>query len=84
MPVRRQPPGRYGPRMDLAQAPVLSVPLTATERRYVQRAAAAAGVSVDEFVRVAVLDAAADPFRDALEQAVETVVDQVRHDYASA
>lgn len=61
-----------------------SAPLTVTEYQQVQRAAAAAGLSVDEFVRAAVLEATADPFRDALEQAVETVADRVQHDYASA
>lgn len=61
----------------------LSAPLTVTEYQQVQRAAATAGLSVDEFVRVPVLEAAADPFRDALEHAVETVADRVQHDYAS-
>ncbi|MCX5345774.1 hypothetical protein [Streptomyces atratus] len=69
--------------MDLARAPALSAPLTATEHRQVQRAAAA-GQGVEEFVRVAVLDAATDPFRDALEGAVDTVADRIQHNYGSA
>lgn len=70
--------------MDLAQAPAVSAPLTPTEYHQMLRAAAAAGLSIDEFVRAAVLDAAADPFRDALEQAVETVADRIQHASASA
>lgn len=72
--------------MDLAQIPALSMPLTATEHDHVLRAAAATGQSVEEFVRAAVLDAARDPFRDALDQAVDTVIraagDRIQHDYA--
>lgn len=73
--------------MDLAQAHALTLPLTAAERDQVERAAATAGRSVEEFVRVAVLDAAADPFLAALEQAVATVAarlaeDRIQHDYA--
>ncbi|MET7931325.1 hypothetical protein ABZT43_47360 [Streptomyces sp. NPDC005349] len=73
--------------MDVAHAPALTVPLTATEQDQVQRAAAATGQTIDEFVRAAVLDAATDPFRDALEQAVATVArraaeDRIQHDYA--
>ncbi|GHA70701.1 hypothetical protein GCM10010372_82350 [Streptomyces tauricus] len=64
--------------MNLAHSPTLSVPLTAAERGKVQRAAATAGRS---------LDASADSFLAALEQAVETVTaravaDRVQHDYA--
>jgi uncharacterized protein (DUF1778 family) len=58
--------------MDLAPTTDLTVPLTATERDQVSRAAATAGISVDEFVRNAVLDATRDPFLLALEQAVNT------------
>jgi uncharacterized protein (DUF1778 family) len=73
--------------MDLAQAQALSAPMTATEYDRVQRAAADAKQSVEEFVRTAVLDAAVDPFHDALERAVRTVLnrtaeDRIRHDYA--
>ncbi|MET7573355.1 hypothetical protein ABZT04_33395 [Streptomyces sp. NPDC005492] len=72
--------------MDLAQVSALSVPLAATEHDQVQRAAAAAGQSVEEFVRAAVLDAAIDPFRDALDQAADAVAraaeDRIQHDYA--
>ncbi|WP_409473524.1 plasmid mobilization protein [Streptomyces sp. HC307] len=73
--------------MDLAQAQALSTPLTAAEHDQVQRAAAAAGQSVEEFVRAVVLGAATDPLFAALEQAVDTVVaraadEQIRHDYA--
>jgi uncharacterized protein (DUF1778 family) len=73
--------------MELAQANALTVPLTAAERDRVERAAATAGRSVEEFVRTAVLDAATDPFLAALEQAADTVAaraaeDHVRHDYA--
>ncbi|MFD7505440.1 hypothetical protein [Streptomyces sp. NPDC059850] len=73
--------------MDLAQVAALSVSLTATEHDQVQRAATAAGQSVEDFARDAILGAAADPFLAALEQAVDTVTaraaeDQVRHDYA--
>ncbi|MET7543342.1 hypothetical protein [Streptomyces sp. NPDC005507] len=73
--------------MDVSHAPTLTVPLTATEQDQVQRAAAATGQTIDEFVRAAVLDAATDPFRDALEQAVATVArlaaeDRIQHDYA--
>ncbi|MGY5009902.1 hypothetical protein ACWCY6_17735 [Streptomyces sp. 900105755] len=72
--------------MDLAQAQALSTPLTAAEHDQVQRAAAAVGQSVEEFVRAVVLGAAADPLFAALEQAVDTVVaraadEQIRHDY---
>ncbi|MER6109322.1 type II toxin -antitoxin system TacA 1-like antitoxin [Streptomyces hirsutus] len=74
--------------MELAQAHALTLPLTGPERDQVERAAAAAGRSVDDFVRAAVLDAATDPFLAALEQAVDTVSaraaeDRVQHDYAT-
>lgn len=69
--------------MSFARPLAVSAPLTVTEHHQVQRAATAAGLSIDEFVRAAVLEAAGDPFRDALEQAVETVADRVQHDYAS-
>ncbi|MBK3639511.1 hypothetical protein [Streptomyces sp. MBT33] len=73
--------------MNLAQAPALSAPVTAAEYDRVQRASADAGQSVEEFVRTVVLDAAMDPFHDALERAVGTVLhrtaeDRIRHDYA--
>ncbi|MEU1895714.1 hypothetical protein [Streptomyces pristinaespiralis] len=65
----------------------LTVPLTAVERDQVQLAAAAAGKSVDEFLRDAVLEAANDPFLAALEQAADTIAarpraDRIQHDYA--
>ncbi|MFF8789179.1 hypothetical protein [Streptomyces sp. NPDC015125] len=74
--------------MDIARAPALSLPLTAAENDRVQRAAAAAGQSHEEFARAAILDAAADPFLDALERAVDTVLnrtvqDRIQHDYAN-
>lgn len=71
--------------MDVAQLYTLTASLTAAERGQVERAAAAAGKTVDDFVRDAVLAAADDPFLAALEQAVDTVtrdVDRARHDYA--
>jgi uncharacterized protein (DUF1778 family) len=73
--------------MNHAHALALSAPLTAAQHDQVQRAAEAAGQSVEEFVRTAVIDAATDPFREALEQAVDTVTarsaaDRVQHDYA--
>ncbi|MFF4543667.1 hypothetical protein ACFY1J_05380 [Streptomyces sp. NPDC001406] len=73
--------------MDLAQAQALSAPLTAAELDQVQRAAAAAGQNIEEFVRTAVLDAAADPFLDALDQAVASIAaraqgEHIQHDYA--
>ncbi|MFJ1552757.1 type II toxin -antitoxin system TacA 1-like antitoxin [Streptomyces mirabilis] len=75
--------------MDLAQAQALSAPLTAAEHDQVQRAAAIAGQSMEEFVRAAVLDAATDPFLDALERAADTVAARARteliqHNYAEA
>ncbi|WP_411147420.1 hypothetical protein [Streptomyces sp. A30] len=72
--------------MDLAQAQALSTPLTAAEHHQVQRGAAAAGQTAEDFARDAILDAATDPFLAALEQAVETIAsrdrDMIRHDYA--
>ncbi|MFG3263023.1 hypothetical protein [Streptomyces bobili] len=75
--------------MDLAQAQPLAALLTAAERDQVQRAATAAGQSLEEFVRTAVLAAAADPFLDALERAADTVAARARteliqHNYAEA
>ncbi|MFI9078750.1 hypothetical protein ACIGW8_20115 [Streptomyces sioyaensis] len=74
--------------MDIAHAPALSLPPTAAEHDRVRRAAAAAGQSREEFVRAAILNAATDPFLDALEQAVDTVLnrtakDRIQHDYAN-
>jgi uncharacterized protein (DUF1778 family) len=73
--------------MDVAQAQAFTVPLTAAEQDQVQRAAAAAGKTVDDFMRDAVLTAAYDPLVDALERASSTVAarsaaDRIRHDYA--
>ncbi|MET8696901.1 hypothetical protein ABZV65_30675 [Streptomyces bauhiniae] len=72
--------------MDIARPTPLLAPLTAVEHAEVERAAAAAGQPVEEFVRAAVLDAARDPFLAALDQAVSTIAarDQVQHDYAQA
>ncbi|MFC9498404.1 hypothetical protein [Streptomyces sp. NPDC056982] len=61
--------------------------MTAAQQNQVQRAATAAGQSVEDFVRSAVLDAATDPFRDALERTVDTdthraAEDRIQHDYA--
>ncbi|MET8717390.1 hypothetical protein ABZV52_29940 [Streptomyces sp. NPDC004735] len=70
--------------MDHARPQPLFAPLTATEHHQVQRAAAAAGQSIEEFARAAILNAATDPFRDALEQAVDTVANRDQHDYAPA
>jgi uncharacterized protein (DUF1778 family) len=73
--------------MDVAQARALTVPLTAAEQDQVHRAAAAAGKTVDDFTRDAVLTAAYDPFLAALEQAANTIAaratgDRIQHDYA--
>lgn len=73
--------------MDLAHAQDLIVPLTADERDQVDRAAAVAGCSVDEFVRAAALAASQTRFLTALEQAATTIAardtaDRVQHDYA--
>lgn len=71
--------------MDVAQARALTVPLTAAEQDQVQRAAAAAGKTVDAFMRDAVIAAAYDPFLAALERAADTVAartEDEQHDYA--
>jgi hypothetical protein len=75
--------------MDLPQAQPLAALLTAAELDQVQRAATAAGQSLEEFVRTAVLAAAADPFLAALERAADTVAarartKQIQHNYAEA
>jgi uncharacterized protein (DUF1778 family) len=75
--------------MDLAQAQPLSALLTAAELDQVQRAATAAGKSLEEFVRAAILAAASDPFLDSLERAADTVAARARteliqHNYAGA
>lgn len=54
-----------------------------------QRAATVSGQSLEEFVRTAILAAAADPFLDALERAADTVAARARteliqHNYAEA
>ncbi|OVZ99557.1 hypothetical protein B9W64_37835 [Streptomyces sp. CS159] len=74
--------------MDIALCLLAPAPLTADQYCQVQRAAAAAGQSVEEFARDAIVDAATDPLLAALEQAVETVTaraqaDRVQHDYAT-
>jgi uncharacterized protein (DUF1778 family) len=74
--------------MNFAHAQAIQVPLTASELLKVQQAAEVSGLSVDGFVRAAVLDAATDPFRDALEQAAATISarphsERIQHDYAS-
>jgi len=72
--------------MDVAQAQVVIVPLTDTEQDQVQIAAAAAGKTVENFLRDAVLNAAFDPFLAALEQAADTIAghtDRIQHDYAT-
>jgi uncharacterized protein (DUF1778 family) len=73
--------------MPLAYSQPLTVPLTAAEHDQVQRAAAAAGKTVDDFMREAVLTAAYDPFLAAIEKAADTVAarraaEQIRHDFA--
>lgn len=73
--------------MNVARPQALTVPLTAVEQDQVQLAAAAAGKTVDAFIRDAVLDAAHDPFLEALEQAATTIAaraddDRMQHDYA--
>ncbi|MEU6093098.1 hypothetical protein ABZ865_41410 [Streptomyces sp. NPDC047085] len=71
--------------MDAAQAQAFTVPLTAAELDQVQRAAAVAGQSIDDFMRTAVLRAANDPFIAALEQAADTIAarDRIQYDYAT-
>ncbi|MGW5250622.1 hypothetical protein ACWEQN_44140 [Streptomyces sp. NPDC004129] len=69
--------------MDVAQSQAATVPLTAAEHDRVQRAAATAGKTVDDFLRDAVLTAAYDPFLMALEQAADTIAaraDRIQHD----
>lgn len=71
--------------MDVAQPQALTAPLTAAEREQVQLAAAAAGKTVDEYLRDGIT-AADDPFAAALERAAETIAgrgDEIRHDYAT-
>ncbi|MER7952054.1 hypothetical protein ABTY59_32150 [Streptomyces sp. NPDC096079] len=71
--------------MDVDQAQSLPVPLTAAQQAQVRAAAASTGKPVDVFLRDAVLEAAYDPFLDALEQAVNTIIrqaDQIQHNYA--
>lgn len=70
--------------MDAIPAEGLQLHLTAAERDQVRRAAAAAGQTPGEFMRDAVLDAAADPFLAALEKAADTIAarDRIQHDYA--
>jgi RecA-family ATPase len=73
--------------MDLAPSPAITVPLTPAEQDQVLTAAAAAGQTLEAFTRAAVLDAAHDPFLEALEQAADTIAaraqgDRVQHDYA--
>ncbi|MFE1444384.1 hypothetical protein [Streptomyces sp. NPDC058739] len=53
-----------------------------------KHAAAAAGQTVEEFARDAIIDAAEDPFVAALERAVDTVAardaeDRIRHSCAN-
>ncbi|MGW3028496.1 hypothetical protein [Streptomyces sp. NPDC001221] len=72
--------------MDVAQSQAATVPLTAAEHDRVQRSAAAAGKTVDDFLRDAVLTAAYDPFLIALEQAADTIAaraERIQHDYAA-
>ncbi|MCX5182609.1 hypothetical protein [Streptomyces sp. NBC_00268] len=62
------------------------MPLTDAEQDQVQIAAAAAGKTVDDFLRDVVLTAAYDPFLAALEQAADTIAshaDRIQHDYAT-
>ncbi|WP_345670862.1 hypothetical protein [Streptomyces similanensis] len=73
--------------MELGQAHALTVTLTAAEHDQVKRAAAAVGQGPDDFVRTAVLAAAADPFIAALERAAETIAardqhERIQHDFA--
>ncbi|MFI7415312.1 hypothetical protein ACIBU0_42430 [Streptomyces sp. NPDC049627] len=71
--------------MDVDQAQALTAPLTAAERHQVQLAAAAAGKTVDEYLRDGIATAD-DPFATALERAADTIAgrgDEIRHDYAT-
>ncbi|MEV8344603.1 hypothetical protein [Streptomyces niveus] len=71
--------------MNVDQAQALTTPLTAAERDQVELAAAAAGKSVDEYVRDGITTAAYDPFVAALERAADTIAgrangDRIQHD----
>ncbi|MFJ4084935.1 hypothetical protein ACIP2Z_39080 [Streptomyces iakyrus] len=71
--------------MDVDQAQALTAPLTDAERDQVQLAAAAAGKTVDEYLRDGI-PTAGDPFAAALERAADTIAgrgDEIRHDYAT-
>ncbi|MFI5990224.1 hypothetical protein ACIBAC_00020 [Streptomyces sp. NPDC051362] len=72
--------------MNVDQAQAFTAPLTAAERDQVARAAAAAGKTLEAFVRDAVLTAAYDPFLAAIERAAETIATrnsaEIRHDFA--
>jgi hypothetical protein len=70
--------------MDVDQAQAVIAPLTAAERDQVQLAAAAAGKTVDAYLRDGITTAD-DPFAAALEQASDTIAgrtDRIQHDYA--
>ncbi|MFK0159188.1 hypothetical protein ACIQVK_44845 [Streptomyces sp. NPDC090493] len=72
--------------MDVDQAQALTAPLTAAERDQVELAAAAAGKTVDDYLRDGIPAAARDPFAAALERAADTIAgrgDEIRHDYAT-
>ncbi|MDI3102088.1 hypothetical protein QJ054_34185 [Streptomyces sp. AN-3] len=74
--------------MELALCLLAPARLTADQYVQVQRAAAAAGQSVEDFARDAILAAANDPFLEALEKAADTIAardqaDRVQHDYAA-
>ncbi|MET9776203.1 hypothetical protein ABZ023_18415 [Streptomyces sp. NPDC006367] len=74
--------------MELALCLLAPAPLTPDQYLQVQRAAAAAGKSVEDFARDAILDAAEDPFLAALDRAADTVAaqaqaDRLQHDYAN-
>ncbi|MFB6629977.1 hypothetical protein ACFCWY_08785 [Streptomyces sp. NPDC056362] len=74
--------------MNFDQAQALTVPLTAAEQVQVERAAAVAGKSVEDFLRDVVLAAAYDPLLAALDQAADTMAaglrsGRVRHDFAA-
>ncbi|TQJ37846.1 putative transposase of IS4/5 family DUF4096 [Streptomyces sp. SLBN-115] len=77
--------------------PLRATPPVSTARRSLDRSTLTApesrrrscyelyGLSVDEFVRDVILDAATDPFRDALEQAADTIAGravEIQHAYA--
>jgi uncharacterized protein (DUF1778 family) len=72
--------------MDVDQAQALTAPLTAAARDQVQLAAAAAGKTVDDYLRDGITTAAYDPFADALERAADTIAGRgevIQHDYAT-